>query len=96
MPNLCRYGKINCMDTAITISKNELDSLKNEVEGLKKTVLSLIKLLKKEKIIAEDINPDELMCYAAKGFNVTSETTEDDDNIADPTKIKPIDWSKYA
>ncbi len=84
------------MNTTITISRSDFDALKNEVEGLRKALLSLIKTLKKEKIITEDAKLDELMYAAAKGFNVTSETTEDDDNISDPKKIKPIDWSKYA
>jgi hypothetical protein len=87
---------------SITI-KTELDEIKSEVRSLKDMVMELVRenrrllgRLRKEELDTSDVTPDELMYYAAHGFNVTSEYTEDDDNVADPTNIKPVDWSKYA
>jgi hypothetical protein len=74
--------------------KSELDEIKNDVRSIKNTVEKLLKRLYGQK--TDDVTPHELMYYAARGFNVTSKKTDDDDNVANPKNIKPVDWSSYA
>ena len=86
--------------------KTELDEIKGEVQSLKHLVVRLSTLIERgrtsvstapiDELDWSDPTPEELMLYASHVFNVSSEPSPDDDNIADPENIKPVDWSGYA
>ena len=75
--------------------KSELDAIKNEVRGLRGEIQAVLENMKKQQPV-DDISPQELMHYASHVFQVTDEATKDDDNIAHPEKIKPVDFSPYV
>jgi hypothetical protein len=57
---------------------------------------TLVNATASDELAWSDPTPDELMLYASHVFNVSSEPSPDDDNIANLEDIKPVDWSGYV
>ena len=75
--------------------KGELDKIKHDVSDLKTMMHRLMKRLA-TRPREKDITEEDLFREARRIFEVTSEPSPDDDNIAPHTVIKPLDWSGYA
>ncbi|GIW59800.1 MAG: hypothetical protein KatS3mg087_0866 [Patescibacteria group bacterium] len=83
-------------------TKADISRLESEVMSLKSLIIRFFEnknmATKTQNINLDTSEPseDEMMLMTAHTFNVTSEYDEDDDNIADPNNIKPIDRSRYV
>ncbi|MDQ3098877.1 MAG: hypothetical protein M3Q44_03965 [bacterium] len=84
-------------------TKADISRLESEVLSLKSLIIRFFEnksavTAKTQSIELDTSEPsdEEMMLLAAHTFNVTSEYDEDDDNIANPDNIKPIDRSKYV
>jgi hypothetical protein len=87
-------------------TKSDINRLEHELVSLKSLILGLAARLERKtktkmEVMEDDLDwsdptPEELMLMASRVFNVTSEWSPDDDNIAHPDVIKPVDWSGYA
>jgi hypothetical protein len=85
------------MNTAIPPEiKGELDEIKHNVQSLKATVEKLVERLDKQMLSTDDVTPNELLRQAVRVFEVSSDYSPDDDNIAPDAVLKPVDWSSYA
>lgn len=76
--------------------KTDISELKTEVKSLRSMLEKVLILLGRNTGFKEDVSIEEMMGYASRVFNVTSKKTKDDVNIADPKKIKRVDFSSYV
>lgn len=88
---------IKSMNTATSMTdKSELNELKSEIRTLRKMLEKILILLGRDNLLKEDLTKIEILRNASRVFNVTSKKNKDDDNIANPKSIKPVDFSSYV
>lgn len=83
-------------NTAPLNIKTDISDLRTEVRILRSMLEKVFVLLGGDKSFKDDVSDEEMMDHASRVFNVTSKKTKDDINIADPKKIKPVDFSSYV